>query len=75
MNDLPPASPLQRSDLEPGIRDGLLAGGLTGTVVGLLLNLSGLQLAPGMMLVMTLLGALFGIWAQSLVAVAVPKSQ
>jgi hypothetical protein len=74
--DLPRAGPVQSSDLRHGIKVGLLSGGLTGAAVGLLLLLyAGLQTGPGLVLGMTLLGAVFGSWAASLVAVSVPNRQ
>ncbi len=74
LGDLPPASPLQKSDLGHGIRDGLLSGAAVGAAVGLFLYLAG-QAMPGAMLVMALVGASFGTWAASLVAVSVPNRQ
>jgi hypothetical protein len=72
---LPQAGLLQNSDLVHGIRDGLLSGAVTGAAVGLLLYFMGVQAEPGVMLGMALIGASFGSWAASLVAVSVPNRQ
>jgi hypothetical protein len=60
---------------EPGMRDGLLSGAVTSAAVGLLLCLTDLAAMPGVTLVMALVGATFGSWAASLVAVRIPNRQ
>lgn len=73
--DLPKAGPLQKNDLAYGLRDGVLSGAVTGAVMGLFLYLSDVLAAPGAPLGMALLGASFGSWAASLIAVSVPNRQ
>jgi uncharacterized membrane protein len=73
--DLPKAGPLQKNDLAYGLRDGVLSGAVTGAVMGLVLYLSDVLAAPGAPLGMALLGASFGSWAGSLIAVSVPNRQ
>jgi len=75
---LPQASLLQRSDLTHGMALGLLSGALTGAGAGLLLYLYPRfenEMGLGVILVLAIVGALFGIWAASLVAVGMPNSR
>lgn len=73
--DLPRARPLQKNDLAYGLRDGVLSGAVTGAVMGLFLYLSDVFVTPGAPLGMALLGASYGSWAGSLIAVSVPNRQ
>ena len=75
LGDLPRAGPIRTSDLRHGLKVGLLAGGTTGMIVGLLLAVqAGLHLGSAV-LGLALLGASFGAWAASLVAVSLPNGQ
>jgi len=75
LGELPRAGPSHTSDLRHGIKVGLLAGGATGAIAGLLLAIqAGLHLGSAV-LGLALLGASFGTWAASLVAVSVPNGQ
>jgi hypothetical protein len=78
LEGLPNASLLQRSDLLHGMALGVLFGALTGAAGGLLLyfypNVDN-QLGTGVILVLAVIGALFGSWAASLIAVSVPNSR
>lgn len=75
LGDLPRAGPRHTSDLRHGIMAGLLTGGVTGAVVGLLLALQGDMHLASAVLGLMLLGASFGTWAASLIAVSVPNRQ
>jgi hypothetical protein len=73
LGDLLRPGAMQWSDLRHGIKVGLLAGGLTGTVIGLLLFLyAGVQTGLGIILLMAVGGAVFGVWMQSM-TVSVPN--
>jgi hypothetical protein len=72
VEDLPQAGPMQTNDLVRAVRVGLLSGGLTGAVGGLLLFvLGGPNIAFGWVLASTVIGALFGVFAATLVAASV----
>lgn len=66
LRDLPEATSEQKTDLFHGIKVGLFAGALTGTIIGLLLyfmrDLIGMQIQPGIVLLFFLLGAVLGVW-------------
>jgi hypothetical protein len=75
--DLPEASVLQKTDIVHGAEIGLVIGGGTGVIAGILLVLfpphgGALQLVT--VLITALLGALFGAWMASMAATAVPNS-
>jgi hypothetical protein len=75
--DLPEASVLQKTDIVHGAEIGLVIGGGTGVVAGILLVLfpphgGVLQLVT--VLITALFGALFGTWVASMAATAVPNS-
>ena len=78
LEGLPNANLLQRSDLLHGMALGVLCGALTGAAAGLFLyfypNFDN-QLGLGVIAVMAFIGAFFGSWAASLVAVSVPNSR
>jgi hypothetical protein len=73
LGDLLRPGAMQWSDLRHGIKVGLLAEGLTGAVIGLLLSLyAGLQTELSIILLMAVGGAVFGVWMQSM-TVRVPN--
>jgi hypothetical protein len=76
--DLPEASVLQKTDIVHGAQLGLIIGAVVGAVAGGLLVMfppEGVTLKLMAVLVLALGGALFGIWASSMVASAVPNSR
>jgi hypothetical protein len=78
LEGLPKANLLQSSDLLHGMALGMLCGGLTGAGAGLLLYLYpnvDNQLGLGVVMVLAIVGAVFGSWAASLVAVSVPNTR
>jgi hypothetical protein len=75
--DLPEANVLQKTDVVHGAETGLVIGGGTGVIAGILLVLfpphgGTLQLVT--ILITALLGALFGAWMASLAGTMVPNS-
>jgi hypothetical protein len=82
LEGLPQANLLQSSDLLHGIILGVASGGLAGVAMGLwlylypkeIINVES-ELALGVILIMAIVGAIFGIFAASLVAVSVPNSR
>lgn len=77
MGDLPEATYLQKSDLVPALEQGVLTGGLTGLVVGIVaLSMLGESLlADGSLLLATLVGAVFGAFVSSLLGSSVGNRQ
>jgi len=72
------ASLLQRSDLVHGLEIGLVAGGLTGMLSGLVISLYpalGAMLGMGAVLLLGLFGAVVGAWASGMIAVSIPNSR
>jgi hypothetical protein len=75
---LPEATVLQKTDVVHGAELGMVIGGIAGTLGGLLVVFfppGGASLQLVTVLLTALAGALFGAWASSLVASAVPNSQ
>lgn len=75
---LPEAGLMQRRDLRPALFKGVVAGGLTGTVVGMLLawlQPAGLGLPLGTVLVLALVGALFGLLAAPMLGISIPNTR
>ena len=72
-----PANALQKSDLMHGLWVGLVAGGLTGIAIGLLLYFKSTlaMLGMGTILIMAIVGAAFGAWASGMVAISIPNSR
>lgn len=72
-----PANALQKSDLMHGLWVGLVAGGMTGIAIGLLLYFNSIMamLGLGTVLVMATIGAAFGAWASGMVAISIPNSR
>ena len=76
--DLPAASVLQKTDIVHGAQLGLIIGAIVGAVAGALLVMfppEGVTLKLMAVLALALGGALFGLWASSMVASAVPNSR
>lgn len=72
------ANLLQRSDLIHGMGIGMIAGGITGALAGLLVFLSpeiGAAVGMGGVLVLAILGALLGTWASGMIAVSIPNTR
>lgn len=77
LDDLPQASLLERSDLVYGFERGLLIGGFTGAVVGIIASLSpdlGL-VGGGMILACAFAGAIIGAWASGMIGTDVINSR
>jgi hypothetical protein len=77
LGDLPEATLLQKSDALHGLSVGLIAGGLTGAVAGVIVLMfppEGLTTGLGVVLVTSLLGAIVGIWASGIIASSVPNT-
>jgi len=77
-SELPEASVLQKTDIVHGAQLGVAIGGVAGTLGGLLVVLfppGGTSLQLVTVLIAALLGSLFGAWASSMAASAVPNSK
>jgi hypothetical protein len=78
LDDLPRAEMLQTTDAIHGWGVGLTVGGFTGAAAGvavLLFPPSGFAMGLGIVLIMSLLGALIGAWASGMIASSVPNPQ
>lgn len=78
MDGLPAANLLQRSDFLHGIEMGLVMGGATGIVVGLIMLLfqpGGMEIGGGTALALALAGAGVGAWASGMIGTDVPNSR
>ena len=78
LNDLPEASVFQKTDIVPGAERGMVIGAVAGLLGGILVVLfppGGITLQVGAVLIGAILGALFGAWASSMAASAVPNSK
>src|SRR5262249_55828200 len=78
LGSLREASFLQKSDAVPGAQLGLVIGAIGGFVVGVYMVLTppeGVTLHHMTILASTLIGAVFGAWAASLVATSVPNTR
>ncbi len=78
LGQLHEANMLQKSDLLHSMGTGLIAGGLTGLVGGVLSYLYtdlGSQLGLSTVPMLALAGALFGTWAAGLVGISIPNSR
>lgn len=72
------ASLLQKSDVIHGAEMGLIIGAVVGLVCGFIFYLyppSGVMLKMGAILVTTLVGALVGAWASSMIGTSVPSTR
>lgn len=77
LGDLPEATLLQRSDEISGLAKGLVIGGATGALAGLIAYFFpplGVHMGLGVILAVSLLGAVVGFWISGVVASAVPNS-
>lgn len=77
LEGLPEANLLQKSDMVYGFERGLLIGGLTGAIAGILASLSpavGL-VGGGMILACALAGAAIGAWASGMIGTDVINSR
>lgn len=78
LGDLPEAGINQRTDVLHGAGQGILYGGITGGVIGLYVYSfppEGMAVSLVAILLMALLGAIFGTWAASLIGLDVPNTQ
>ena len=78
LNDLPEATMLQKSDEIHGLGVGLVVGGATGALAGVVAMMfppSGLAMGLGVILAMSLIGAIVGIWASGMIASDVPNTR
>lgn len=77
--DMPEANFLQKTDVVHGAKIGMIAGAFLGIAVGTVtvfyFNLTNQSTGAALMLFTTACGLLFGGWAASLVAAAIPNSQ
>ena len=78
LSDLPEATMLQKSDEIHGLGLGFVVGGATGALAGVIAMLfppSGLAMGLGVILAMSLIGAVVGIWASGMIASDVPNTR
>lgn len=77
LGDLPEATTLQRSDVVHGAGVGLVVGGISGAVVGGLILLyppTGFSVGLGVVLAMSLLGAVMGVWVSGMIGTSTPNT-
>lgn len=77
LGDLPEATVLQKSDAAHGAALGLLAGGVTGAIAGavvLMFPPSGLAMGFGVVLAMSVLGAVMGVWVSGMIGASTPST-
>jgi hypothetical protein len=77
LGDLPEATLLQKSDARHGVAVGFIVGGLTGAIAGTFVMFfppDGLATGLGAVLILSLLGAIMGIWASGMIASDVPNT-
>jgi hypothetical protein len=78
LGQLHEANYLQKSDAVHGAELGFVIGGLGGFLIGIYIYLTppdGVTLQLVTVLIATVIGALFGAWAASLVAMSVPNTR
>jgi hypothetical protein len=78
LSDLPEATMLQKSDEIHGLALGLVVGGATGALAGVVAMIfppSGLVMGLGVILAMSLIGAIVGVWASGMIASDVPNTR
>ena len=78
LSDLPEATMLQKSDEIRGLAQGLVVGGATGAIAGVVAMIfppSGLVMGLGVILAMSLIGAIVGVWASGMIASDVPNTR
>ena len=77
LGQLHKANILQRTDLIHGMFVGLIAGAATGLALGSLLYLYsvfGPEVGTAPILILAIIGALFGSWASGMIAISTPNS-
>jgi uncharacterized membrane protein YeaQ/YmgE (transglycosylase-associated protein family) len=77
LNDLPEATMLQKSDEIHGLWLGLIVGGLTGALAGVVVLTfppSGLVMGLGVILITSIIGAIMGLWVSGMIATGVPNT-
>lgn len=78
LSDLPEATMLQKSDELHGLALGLVVGGATGALAGvvtLMFPPSGLAMGLGVILAMSVIGAIVGVWVSGMIASDVPNTR
>lgn len=78
LSDLPEATMLQKSDEMHGLAVGLVVGGATGALAGVTAMMfppSGLVMGLGVILAMSLIGAIVGVWVSGMIATDVPNTR
>ena len=78
MGRLHVANLLQRSDLLHGIGIGMIAGGITGALAGMVLSFYlqlGQSIGVGGIQVLAVVGAVIGAWVSGMIAVSIPNSR
>ena len=76
LGDLPRATLFETSDYTAALQRGVMVGGLTGAVAGLLLALfppARLAMGPGAALALALVGSGFGAWFSGMIGADVPS--
>ncbi|HLE94691.1 MAG: hypothetical protein WD823_04070 [Sulfuricaulis sp.] len=77
LGDLPEATVMEKSDARHGLGLGLIVGGLTGAlagVVALMFPPSGLAMNLSVILAMSVIGAIMGLWISGMIASDVPNT-
>jgi hypothetical protein len=74
---LPEADIGETSDVKPSVRRGIVTGGATGLMAGLVVNVipGGLALGGLALAAATVAGGAFGAWVSSLVGISIPNSE
>lgn len=78
LGDLPEANVLQKTDVVHGAELGMMIGGASGVLGGVLVVLfppGGITLQLGAVLLAAVGGAVFGAWVSSMAASAIPNSR
>jgi hypothetical protein len=78
MDGLHEANVFQKTDLVHGAEVGILAGGLIGAILGIVLMLNppgNFELQLVTILITAIAGALFGAWVSSMVAASLPNTR
>lgn len=77
--DMPEANFLQKTDVVHGAKAGMIAGAVLGIALGVLIiyyfDMTQTSMGAALVLFATAVGLLFGGWAASMVAAALPNSQ
>ncbi len=77
LTDLPEAGMLEKSDAMHGLWHGAFAGGATGAIAGavvLLFPPSGFAMGMGVVFIISLIGAIMGVWVSGMIAADVPNA-